>query len=64
MSGINKVILVGRLGKEPDVKYTQAGKPITNITLATSESWNDKNTGQKHEKLSGTVLSFLVVLLG
>ena len=50
MSGINKVILVGRLGKEPDVRYTQDGEAIANITLATSESWKDKNTGQKNEK--------------
>ena len=50
MSGINKVILVGRLGKEPDVRYTQAGEAIANITLATSESWKDKNTGKKNEK--------------
>ena len=49
MSGINKVILVGRLGKEPDVRFTQDGKPIANITMATSETWKDKQ-GQKQEK--------------
>ncbi len=50
MSGINKVILVGNLGKDPDVRYTPDGKAVVNITLATSESWKDKNTGQRHEK--------------
>jgi len=50
MAGVNKVILVGRLGKEPEVRYTPDGKPITNITLATSETWKDKNTGQRQER--------------
>jgi len=50
MAGINKVILVGRLGQDPEVRYTPDGKPIANITLATSESWKDKNTGQRQEK--------------
>jgi len=50
MAGVNKVILVGNLGKDPDVRYTPDGKAITNITLATSESWKDKNTGQRQEK--------------
>ena len=48
--GVNKVILVGNLGKDPDVKYTASGAAITNITVATSESWNDKQTGEKQEK--------------
>lgn len=47
--GINKVILVGNLGAMPEVRYTNDGKTITNITLATSESWKDKNSGQKQE---------------
>ena len=50
MAGINKVILVGNLGKDPDVRYTPDGKAVTNITLATSESWTDKNSGQRQEK--------------
>jgi len=50
MAGINKVILVGRLGKDPDVKYTNEGKAIANVTLATEESWKDKITGQKQKK--------------
>jgi single-strand DNA-binding protein len=48
--GINKVILVGNLGNDPESRYTQAGAAITNITIATSESWKDKNTGQAQER--------------
>ena len=50
MAGVNKVILVGNLGKDPEVRYTPDGKAVTNITLATSESWKDKNTGQRQER--------------
>lgn len=50
MAGVNKVILVGNLGKDPEVRYTTDGKPIANITLATSDTWTDKNSGQKQEK--------------
>jgi single-strand DNA-binding protein len=49
-SGINKVILIGNLGKDPEVKYMPSGDAVANITLATSESWNDKSTGEKKEK--------------
>jgi len=48
--GINKVILVGNLGNDPEVRYTPSGGAVANITIATSESWKDKNTGQKTEK--------------
>ena len=48
--GINKVILVGNLGKDPDMKYTASGAAIANITVATSESWNDKQTNERVEK--------------
>ena len=47
--GINKVILVGNLGKDPEVRFTQDGKAIANVTLATSESWKDQS-GQVQEK--------------
>ena len=47
--GVNKVILVGNLGKDPDVKYTPQGKAVTNLALATSESWKDQQ-GQVQEK--------------
>ncbi len=46
---VNKVILVGRLGKDPDVKKMTNGESVTNVTLATSENWKDKS-GQKQEK--------------
>ncbi len=48
--GINKVILVGRLGNDPDVRYTASGSAVTTISIATSESWTDRNTGQKQER--------------
>ena len=50
MAGVNKVILVGNLGKDPEIRYTQDQRPIATITLATSESWTDKTSGQKQEK--------------
>ena len=46
---INKVILVGNLGREPDIKFTGDGKAIANLAVATNESWTDKTTGQKVE---------------
>ncbi len=49
-SGINKVILVGNLGKDPDMKYTAGGDAVANLSIATSESWNDNQTGEKKEK--------------
>ena len=49
-SGINKVILVGNLGQDPDVKYTAGGAAVTTLSLATSESWKDKDTGMDQEK--------------
>jgi len=48
--GINKVILVGNLGKTPDVRYMPSGAAVTNVTIATSESWKDKQTGEKQER--------------
>ncbi len=50
MSGINKVILIGNLGAKPELKYSSTNTAITNLSVATSESWTDKNTGQKQEK--------------
>jgi single-strand DNA-binding protein len=47
---INKVILVGNVGQDPEIRSTQDGKEIANFSLATSESWKDKNTGEKKEK--------------
>ena len=47
---VNKVILVGNVGKDPEIRRTQDGRPIANLSLATSESWRDKTTGEKKEK--------------
>ena len=47
---VNKVILVGNLGKDPEIRRTQDGRPIANLSVATSESWRDKNTGERKEK--------------
>ena len=48
--GINKVILVGNLGQDPEVKYMPNGNAVCNITVATSESWKDKNSGEMQER--------------
>jgi single-strand DNA-binding protein len=50
MASVNRVTLIGNLGKDPEVRYTTDGKAIANITVATSESWKDKTTGDKQEK--------------
>ncbi len=50
MKGINKVTIMGSLGKDPDMKQTGGGSAVANMSVATNESWNDKNTGQKVEK--------------
>jgi len=47
---VNKVILVGNLGKDPEIRRTQDGRPIANLRIATSETWRDKATGEKREK--------------
>ncbi|NOU07496.1 MAG: single-stranded DNA-binding protein [Hyphomicrobiaceae bacterium] len=47
---VNKVILVGNVGKDPEIRRTQDGRPIANLSIATSESWRDKNSGEKKEK--------------
>ncbi len=47
---LNKVLLIGRLGNDPEIKQTQNGKNIARLSIATSDSWKDKNTGEKKEK--------------
>jgi len=47
---VNKVILIGNLGKDPEVRRTQDGRPIVNLTVATSETWRDKNTSERKER--------------
>ena len=50
MAGVNKVILIGRLGNDPEMRYMPSGEAVANLSLATSESWTDKTTGAKREK--------------
>jgi single-strand DNA-binding protein len=50
MSSVNKVTLVGNLGRDPEIRTTQDGKKIANLSIATSESWKDKNSGDRKEK--------------
>lgn len=50
MRGVNKVILVGNLGRDPEVRYLPSGGAVANITIATSEAWRDKTTGQQQEQ--------------
>jgi single-strand DNA-binding protein len=47
---VNKVILVGNLGRDPEIRRMQDGRPVANLSVATSESWRDKNTGERKEK--------------
>ena len=48
--GINKVILIGNLGRDPETRYTQGGSAVTNFSVATSESWRDKGSGEQQER--------------
>jgi len=50
MAGINKVILIGNMGNSPELKYSSKGEAILNLSIATSDTWTDKNTGNKQEK--------------
>mgnify|MGYP001818865770 CR=1 FL=1 len=50
MAGINKVILIGRLGSDPEVRYTPSGVAVANFSIATSEEWKDKDSGEKKER--------------
>ena len=50
MAGVNKVILIGRLGNDPEMRYMPSGEAVANLSIATSESWTDKNTGEKRER--------------
>ena len=50
MASVNKVILIGNLGKDPDVRYMPSGKAVANVTVATNETWKDRNTGEKQER--------------
>ena len=50
MNSVNKVILIGNVGKAPEIRSTQSGSKVANLTIATSESWTSKHTGQREEK--------------
>ena len=50
MAGLNKVLLIGHLGRDPEIRYTQQGMAVVNCPLATTEQWNDRNTGERQEK--------------
>ena len=50
MSSVNKVILIGNLGRDPEVRVLNGGDPVCNLSIATSESWTDKSTGERKEK--------------
>ena len=65
--GVNKVILVGRVGKDPEVRYTPSGSAVASFSVATSESWKDRNTGEKVERTewhSCTAFSKLAEIIG
>ena len=50
MASVNKVILIGNLGRDPEVRYTPGGSAVCNISLATTRNWKDKNSGEKMEE--------------
>ena len=50
MAGVNKVILIGNLGRDPELRYTQSGQAVANFSIATSENWNDKSSGERVER--------------
>ena len=53
MAGVNKVLIIGNLGRDPEIKYTQNNVPVANFSVATTESWKDKNSGEWQEKTEG-----------
>ena len=50
MSSVNKALIIGNLGQDPEIKYTQSGSPVANLSVATPERWKDKNTGEQKEQ--------------
>jgi len=58
MASVNRVFLIGNLGKDPETRFMPDGKPVANITMATSETWKDRNTGEKQEKTEWHKVSF------
>ena len=58
MASVNKAIIIGNLGKDPEVRYTASGEALCNITVATSETWKDKASGEKKEATEWHRISF------
>ena len=58
MASVNKAIIIGNLGRDPEVRYTASGEALCNITVATSETWKDKATGEKKEATEWHRISF------
>lgn len=58
MAGLNKVMIIGNVGRDPETTYTQGGVAVTKITIATSETWNDKTSGEKKEKTEWHRITF------
>lgn len=50
MAGLNKVMIIGNLGRDPEIRYTQSGQAVATFTVATSDEWRDKSSGEKREK--------------
>ena len=50
MASLNKVLLIGNLGRDPEVRYTQSGTPVANFTMATTDQWSDRSSGEKKER--------------
>ena len=50
-NGLTKVLIIGNLGNDPEIKYTQSGSPVANLSIATSERWKDKNSGEQKEQV-------------
>lgn len=50
MAGLNKVMLIGNLGRDPEIRYSQSGTAVVNFSIATSEQWTDRNTGERQER--------------
>jgi len=58
MASVNKVILIGNLGKDPEVRYMPSGKAVANVSIATTDSWKDRTTGEKQERTEWHNLTF------
>ena len=50
-NGLNKVLIIGNLGSDPEIKYTSSGSAVANLSIATSERWKDRNTGEQKEQV-------------